>query len=54
MFWPCCATPARAPLSKLVLLVLVAASLLGLYVVFNRALQRVLRQGTTKLQKIMH
>jgi membrane protein DedA with SNARE-associated domain len=39
--------PDGGTLSKLVLLLLVAASLLGLYVVFNRALQRVLRRGTT-------
>lgn len=38
--------PDEGTLSKLVLLLLVAASLLGLYVVFNRALQRVLRRGT--------
>ncbi|MGI4740398.1 MAG: TVP38/TMEM64 family protein [Janthinobacterium lividum] len=36
--------PDEGTLSKLVLLGLVAASLLGLYVVFNRALQRVLRR----------
>ncbi|MGI4862580.1 MAG: TVP38/TMEM64 family protein [Janthinobacterium lividum] len=39
--------PDEGTLSKLVLLALVAASLLGLYVVFNRALQRVLRRSTT-------
>jgi uncharacterized membrane protein YdjX (TVP38/TMEM64 family) len=38
--------PDEGTLSKLVLLALVAASLLGLYVVFNRALQRVLRRPT--------
>ncbi len=36
--------PDEGTLSKLVLLALVAASLLGLYMVFNRALQRVLRR----------
>jgi hypothetical protein len=36
--------PDEGTLSKLVLLLLVAASLLGLYIVFNRALQRVLRR----------
>jgi len=39
--------PDEGTLSKLVLVGLVAASLFGLYVVFNRALQRVLRRGTT-------
>ena len=39
--------PDQGLISKLVLLGLVAASLFGLYVVFNRALQRVLRNGTT-------
>ncbi|RZK14387.1 MAG: DedA family protein [Hymenobacter sp.] len=39
--------PDEGTLSKLVLLALVAASLLGLYVVFNRALQRVLRRSAT-------
>lgn len=39
--------PDQGLVSKLVLLGLVAASLFGLYVVFNRALQRVLRQGTS-------
>ncbi|MVN79132.1 hypothetical protein GO988_22610 [Hymenobacter sp. HMF4947] len=37
--------PDEGTLSKLVLLGLVVASLLGLYVVFNRALQRVLRRN---------
>ena len=37
--------PDQGTLSKLVLLGLVAASLFGLYYVFNRALQRVLRRG---------
>ncbi|RZK24248.1 MAG: DedA family protein [Hymenobacter sp.] len=37
--------PDEGTLSKLVLLALVAASVLGLYVVFNRALQRVLRRS---------
>ena len=36
--------PDQGTLSKLVLVGLVAASLFGLYVVFNRALQRVLRR----------
>lgn len=36
--------PDEGTLSKLVLLALVAASLLGLYVVFNKALSRVLRR----------
>jgi hypothetical protein len=39
--------PDEGTLSKLVLLGLVAASVLGLYVVFNRALQRVLRRNAT-------
>jgi uncharacterized membrane protein YdjX (TVP38/TMEM64 family) len=39
--------PEQGMVSKLVLLGLVAASLFGLYVVFNRALQRVLRNGAT-------
>lgn len=39
--------PDEGTLSKLVVLALVAASMLGLYVVFNRALQRVLRRSTT-------
>lgn len=38
--------PNQGSLSKLVLLGLVATSLFGLYVVFNRALQKVLRQGS--------
>ena len=38
--------PDGGTLSKLVLVGLVAASLFGLYFVFNRALQRVLRQGS--------
>ena len=38
--------PDEGTLSKLVLVGLVAASLFGLYYVFNRALQRVLRQNT--------
>ena len=37
--------PDEGTLSKLVLVGLVIASLFGLYVVFNRALQRVLRRG---------
>ena len=37
--------PDEGTLSKLVLVGLVAASLFGLYYVFNQALQRVLRQG---------
>jgi uncharacterized membrane protein YdjX (TVP38/TMEM64 family) len=40
--------PDQGALSKLVLLGLVAASLFGLYVVFNKALQRALRSGTTE------
>ena len=39
--------PDEGTLSKLVVLALAAASLLGLYVVFNRALQRVLRRSAT-------
>ena len=39
--------PDEGTLSKLVLLGLVMASLFGLYVVFNRALQRVLRKNAT-------
>ena len=39
--------PDEGTLCKLVLVGLVAASLFGLYFVFNRALQRVLRQGST-------
>ncbi|SFQ68812.1 TVP38/TMEM64 family protein [Hymenobacter arizonensis] len=38
--------PDQGTLSKAVLLVLVAASLFGLFVVFNRALQKALRRGT--------
>ena len=38
--------PDEGTLSKLVLIGLVMASLFGLYFVFNRALQRVLRQGS--------
>ena len=38
--------PEQGTLSKLVLVVLVAASLFGLYVVFNRALRRVLRRNS--------
>lgn len=38
--------PDEGTLSKLVLLALVVASVMGLYVVFNRALQRVLRRST--------
>ena len=38
--------PDEGTLNKLVLVGLVAASLFGLYYVFNRALQRVLRQNT--------
>ena len=38
--------PDEGTLSKLVLVGLVAASLFGLYLVFNRALQKVLRPGT--------
>lgn len=38
--------PDGGTLSKLVLVGLVAASLFGLYFVFNRALQRVLRRGS--------
>ncbi len=38
--------PEQGVASKLVLAGLVAASLFGLYAVFNRALQRVLRRGT--------
>ena len=43
--WALLSNPDEGTLSKLVLLALVAASLLGLYVVFNRALQRVLRRS---------
>jgi len=39
--------PDQGLASKLVLLGLVAASLAGLYVLFNRALQRALRRGAT-------
>lgn len=39
--------PDEGTLSKLVLVALVAASLFGLYFIFNRALQRALRQGST-------
>ncbi len=42
--------PDEGNLSKLVLVGLVAASLFGLYVVFNRALQRVLRRGSAEQQ----
>jgi uncharacterized membrane protein YdjX (TVP38/TMEM64 family) len=44
--WALLHNPDEGTLSKLVLLALVAASLLGLYVVFNRALQRVLRRNS--------
>ena len=40
--------PDEGTLSKLVLVGLVVASLFGLYVVFNRALQRVLRRGAAR------
>ncbi len=40
--------PDEGTLSKLVLIGLVVASLFGLYVVFNRALQRVLRRGAAR------
>ena len=40
--------PDQGTLSKLVLLGLVVASLFGLYVVFNKALQRALRQSATE------
>lgn len=42
--WALLHNPDEGTLSKLVLLGLVAASVLGLYVVLNRALQRVLRR----------
>ena len=42
--------PDQGTLSKLVLVGLVAASLFGLYVVFNQALQRVLRRSNTEQQ----
>ena len=38
--------PDEGMLSKIVLLGLVAASLFGLFIVFNRALQKVLRRNT--------
>ena len=40
--------PDQGTLSKLVLVGLVAASLFGLYFVFNRALQKVLRRSSTE------
>jgi uncharacterized membrane protein YdjX (TVP38/TMEM64 family) len=40
--------PDQGTLSKAVLIVLVAASLFGLFVVFNRALQKALRRGATE------
>ena len=40
--------PDQGTLSKLVLVCLVAASLFGLYFVFNRALQKVLRRSSTE------
>ena len=43
--WALLSNPDEGTLSKLVLLTLVVASVLGLYVVFNRALQRVLRRS---------
>lgn len=43
--WALLSNPDEGTLSKLVLLALVVASVLGLYVVFNRALQRVLRRS---------
>jgi hypothetical protein len=39
--------PDEGTLSKLVLVGLVAASLFGLYFVFNQALQRALRRGAS-------
>jgi len=42
--------PDQGTLSKLVLVALVAASLFGLYVVFNKALQRALRSSTNENQ----
>ncbi|MDB5233749.1 MAG: hypothetical protein JWR44_742 [Hymenobacter sp.] len=42
--------PDQGKLSKIVLLGLVAASLFGLFVVFNRALQKALRRGTAENQ----
>ncbi|GAC1380068.1 MAG: hypothetical protein NVS3B25_18860 [Hymenobacter sp.] len=44
--------PDQGTLSKLVLVALVAASLFGLYLVFNRALQKVLRRDTTAAPKM--
>ena len=44
--WALLHNPDEGTMSKLVLIGLVAASVLGLYVVFNRALQRVLRRST--------
>jgi uncharacterized membrane protein YdjX (TVP38/TMEM64 family) len=40
--------PDQGTLSKAVLIVLVAASLFGLFIVFNRALQKALRRGATE------
>ena len=40
--------PDQGSLSKIVLIGLVAASLFGLFFVFNRALQKVLRRGATE------
>ena len=40
--------PDKGTMSKIVLLGLVAASLFGLFIVFNRALQKVLRRNTTE------
>ena len=40
--------PDQGALSKIVLIGLVAASLFGLFFVFNRALQKVLRRGATE------
>ena len=40
--------PDQGTLSKLVLVGLVAASLFGLFIIFNRALQKVLRRNTTE------
>jgi len=43
--WALLHNPDQGTLSKLVLVALVAASLFGLYVVFNRALQKALRRN---------
>ena len=49
--WALLHDPNQGTLSKVVLLALVAASLFGLFIVFNRALQKVLRRGAVETGK---